>query len=93
MFSSSVSPLPPDDEQLRLSLADAEFPALLAAVAHATGDLTVLRPELRPERARLREPNAGLSPDQLSVARDVGFVLTLALRQSVSIPPVTSRIF
>jgi 4-hydroxyacetophenone monooxygenase len=73
MFSPPVSPIPPDDDLLRQSLVDAEFPALLAAVAHVTGDQSVLRPELRPERPRLREPNAGLSPEQLSAARDVCF--------------------
>jgi 4-hydroxyacetophenone monooxygenase len=73
MFSPPVSPIPSDDEQLRTSLLDAEFPSLLAAVAHVTGDMSVLRPELRPERPRLREPNAGLSAEQLAVARDVCF--------------------
>jgi 4-hydroxyacetophenone monooxygenase len=39
----------------------------------ARGDLSVLRPDLGPERPRLREPNAGLSPEQLAAARDVCF--------------------
>ena len=59
------------DDEIVEALRDAELPSLLAAIAHITGDLTVLRPELRPELARLREPQAGYTPDQISYAREV----------------------
>jgi 4-hydroxyacetophenone monooxygenase len=73
MLSPSIAPIPADDEQLWVALADAEFPALLAGVAHATGDLSVLREELRPEFARIREPNAGYTAEQIVHAREVCF--------------------
>jgi 4-hydroxyacetophenone monooxygenase len=73
MLSPSIAPIPPDDERLRASLLDAEFPALLAGVAHATGDMSVLRDDLRPEASRMREPNAGYTPEQIELAREVCF--------------------
>jgi 4-hydroxyacetophenone monooxygenase len=60
----------PDDEPLATMVADAELPALLAAVAHITGDHTVLRPELRPDPLRAREPQGGYSSEQQQVARE-----------------------
>lgn len=64
-------PLPADDEQIISALLDAELPALLAALAHITGDMSVLQPELRPELARLREPQAGYTASQMAMARQV----------------------
>lgn len=68
---SSIAPLPADNEALEASLVDAEVLALLAAVAHITGDLSVLHDDLRPDPARLREPNAGLTAEQLAEARAI----------------------
>ncbi len=42
--------------------------ALLAAVAHITGDLGILRPELRPDPMKMRDPNCGYTADQLAIA-------------------------
>ena len=47
----------------------AALPALLAALAQATGDLALLRDDLRPEPDRLREPQGGLTPEQRRAAR------------------------
>ena len=72
-LSPSVQPLPDDDDQIRRALLDAELPALLAAVAHITGDVSILPPSLRPDPLRLREPQAGYSDEQQVLARAVIF--------------------
>jgi 4-hydroxyacetophenone monooxygenase len=70
-LSRPVPPFTADDATIAAALADAELPALVAAVAHLTGDLDVLRPELRPDPARLREPQAGYDDAQQALARQV----------------------
>jgi 4-hydroxyacetophenone monooxygenase len=65
--------LPNDDGALREAVAQGEMAALLAAIAHITGDLDVLRPDLRPDPARLREPNTGYTPEQLVASRELAF--------------------
>jgi 4-hydroxyacetophenone monooxygenase len=52
-------------------LADAEVPALLPALAYATGDASILRPELRPDASALLDPAAGLSLQRLAEAREL----------------------
>ncbi len=37
------------DEDIDKALVEAQLPALLAAIAHLTGDLAILRPHLRPD--------------------------------------------
>jgi 4-hydroxyacetophenone monooxygenase len=58
-----------DDEALRDALTEAEVPPLLATVAYLTGDLTLLRAELRPDPMRMLEPDAGIEPEQQAEAR------------------------
>jgi 4-hydroxyacetophenone monooxygenase len=43
-----VLPITEDDETIRNFVADAELPALLAALAHVTGDMSLVSAELRP---------------------------------------------
>mgnify|MGYP000091250438 CR=1 FL=1 len=64
--------LPPIDEaHLRAALDDADVPALLPAVAYLTGDLTVLRDDLRFDPALMLQPDAGMTAAQMSEARDL----------------------
>ena len=49
--------------------AAAEVHPLLCAVAHLTGDLSLLRPDLGPDQAQLLVPGRGLSPEQEAEAR------------------------
>jgi 4-hydroxyacetophenone monooxygenase len=66
----SILPLPPaDDAAIEAALADAELVALLATVAHLTGDLGYLEPALRPDPLLAREPQAGLTAEQQARAR------------------------
>ncbi len=44
---------------------------LLCAVAHRTGDLSLLREELAPDQEQLLVPGRGLGPEQESAARQL----------------------
>ncbi len=57
------------DERLDAALASAEVYPLLCAVAHLTGDLSVLRDDLVLDQGQLLVPAHGLTPEQESEAR------------------------
>jgi 4-hydroxyacetophenone monooxygenase len=60
-----------DDAAIRAALAEADVVPLLPAVAELTGDMTLLRPEFRPDPARLLEPLAGLTREGEAAAREL----------------------
>jgi 4-hydroxyacetophenone monooxygenase len=66
---AAVPPLRDDDEAIAAAVEAADVPALLTSVAHLTGDVSLLRADLRPDPSRALEPDAGLSADQLAEAR------------------------
>jgi len=59
------------DDQLRAAVEEADILALLPALAHLTGDLALLRDDLRPDPAMLVQPDAGYTADQLETARTI----------------------
>ena len=61
------------DASLREAVTCADVPALLPAVAQLTGDLTLLREDLRPDPDQAMDPNAGLSPEQVEQARELAY--------------------
>ncbi len=62
-ISRVTEPITADDDTIRSALKDAFLPALLPALAHATGDLSILRDELRPRTLAPAVPQAGLPAD------------------------------
>ena len=48
-FDTSVAPITASDDEIRAYLEEAEVPPLLPALAYATGDLSLLRDDLRPD--------------------------------------------
>jgi 4-hydroxyacetophenone monooxygenase len=58
-----------DAARLHAALATAEVHPLLCAVAHRTGDLSLLRPELAPDQTQLLVDGRGLTPAQEAEAR------------------------
>ncbi|MDQ1521094.1 MAG: 4-hydroxyacetophenone monooxygenase [Actinomycetota bacterium] len=83
-------PITEDDDVIRSALRYADVPALLPALAYATGDLTLLRPDLRPDPNRMLEPDAGISEEQKATAYDLAFDALVALRDSggqLAVPP------
>ncbi|GLW63678.1 monooxygenase [Actinomadura rubrobrunea] len=75
-----------DDEKIRQSVAVADVPSLLAALAALTGDVSLLRPEFAPDRAPMAV-DAGLDAERLALARDVAARTLLRLRDG-EIEPV-----
>ena len=78
--SRATEPLTADDETIRKALDDAFLPALLPALAQATGDFSLLREDLRPPGSPLAMLQGGMSEDQQSAARDVAFDALKVLR-------------
>ncbi|MBA3302235.1 MAG: NAD(P)-binding protein, partial [Acidimicrobiia bacterium] len=68
-LSPSIEPITEDDETLAGVLEHASISPLLAALAQVTGDLGLLRDDLRPDPATLRMPEAGLTPAQEDAGR------------------------
>jgi 4-hydroxyacetophenone monooxygenase len=60
---------PGDDEQLQAACAAADIHPLLCAVAHLTGDLSLLREEFAPDQGQLLVPGCGLGPEAMAEAR------------------------
>jgi 4-hydroxyacetophenone monooxygenase len=65
-----MPPLPTNDAEIIQALSEGEMAALLAAVAHISGDRSILSAELRPDLAKMREPNAGYTEAQLAESRE-----------------------
>ena len=78
--SRETEPLTADDETIRKALEDAFLPALLPALAQATGDFSLLREDLRPPAAAPGMLQGGMSAEQQSAARDIAFDALKTLR-------------
>ncbi len=90
-FDVEPEPIAESDDEIRASLVDAPIPPLLASVAHLTGDLSIAREDLRPDLARVLEPDAGYSPEQIAEARELAAGALIRHRDSGSPtqPPLT----
>ena len=84
-FAEPPSPIDVDDDAIRDALSHAGVIPLLAAVAYATGDLSVLREELRPDPTRLLEPDGGVDGDRLELARQLAFEALARFRDGGSV--------
>ncbi len=78
------------DDELRAVLAEAEVPPLLPALAYATGDLSLLRDDLRPDPMLIGLPQGGMSAAQQATARALAFDALVRFRDGgcgVAPPP------
>src|SRR2546423_9446324 len=90
-FIGDIEPIIESDDELRVVLEDAEVPALLPALAYATGDLSVLPDELRPDSSLFLLPNAGLTDEQSAEIRALALDALVRFRDGGSRPaPVPS---
>lgn len=71
--------LHPDDATIRASLDHVE-PPLLAALALATGDVDLLRPDLQPDLSNPFDPEGGWTLEQRDAAAEVAFDALIQLR-------------
>ena len=83
----SVFPITAADEEIERHLADAELPPLLPALAHLTGDLSLLRTHLRPDPAMSAiAPQGGLDPARQAEVRQLAFEALVAYRDGGCVP-------
>lgn len=68
-FLGEAEPIDASDDEIRAAVEQAEVPPLLAAVAHLTGDLSLLADHLRPDPLKNLEENAGFTAEQLAEGR------------------------
>ena len=79
-LAGPIEPITVGDEELRDALEVADLPALLPALAHVTGDLSLLRPELRVDPALMGEEQGGLTPEQQASIRELALEVLIAFR-------------
>ncbi len=90
-FVGAVEPITETDEEIRRALDDAEVPPLLPALAYLTGDLSLLRDELRPDPMLIAMPQGGLTDEQLATARQLALNTLIRYRDGGCRPaPVPS---
>ncbi len=84
-------PITETDDEIRAILLQAEIPPLLPALAYLTGDLTLLRDELRPDPLLVALPQGGLTPEQQDAARALALDVLGRWRDAGCVPaPVPS---
>jgi 4-hydroxyacetophenone monooxygenase len=82
-FVSAIEPISESDDEIRDHLAAAELPPLLPALAYATGELSLLRDDLRPDPMMFSAaPQGGLSDAQQEAVRELAFGVLTRLRDS-----------
>lgn len=85
-FVEPIQPITESDDEIRAALAEAEVPALLPALAYLTGDLTLLRADLRPDPLLIGMPQGGLSDDQQEEIRRIALETLARFRDTGSQP-------
>jgi 4-hydroxyacetophenone monooxygenase len=87
-LAKPVEPITADDDALK-ALLDADVPALLPALALATGDFSLLRDDLRIDPTLMMEEQGGLSETQQEAIRAIAAEVLARFRDggSVSAPP------
>ncbi|MEY2432390.1 MAG: 4-hydroxyacetophenone monooxygenase [Acidimicrobiaceae bacterium] len=85
-FVGTIEPITESDDAIRLMLEEAEMPPLLPALAYITGDLSLLRDDLRPDPLLLGMPQGGFTEDQLAAARELALEALIRFRDNGSQP-------
>jgi 4-hydroxyacetophenone monooxygenase len=88
-LAKPIQPITEDDDAIREALEVADLPALLPALAQATGDLSLLRQDLRIDPALLLEEQGGLTEQQQAAIRQLALEVLARFRDagSVAAPP------
>jgi 4-hydroxyacetophenone monooxygenase len=94
-LAKPVQPIDADDDHIRRALEFADLPALLPALAHITGDLSLLRDDLRIDPALMMEDQGGLTEAQQQEIRDLAFDALRRFRDEgcVAAPPPQGESF
>jgi 4-hydroxyacetophenone monooxygenase len=89
-FVGPVSPIFESDEEIGRVLDEAQLPPLLPALAYATGDLSLLRDDLRPDPLLASLPQGGLTDDQQAAVRRIALDALIRFRDggcTIAPPP------
>jgi len=79
-FVAAVEPITASDAEIKAALEQAEIPPLLPALAYLTGDLALLRENLRPDPMLIAMPQGGLTEDQQAEARELALQALVRFR-------------
>ncbi len=85
-FVAAIEPITESDAELEQFLAEAEVPPLLPTLAYVTGDLSLLRPELRPDPLLNALPQGGLTDEQQAHARALALDALIRFRDGGCVP-------
>ena len=69
----TVEPFTADDETLWSALQEAHIPSLMCTLVHLTGDMNMLRGDIRPSADFFGDPQAGISEDHQRQMREYAF--------------------
>jgi 4-hydroxyacetophenone monooxygenase len=86
MLAKPIESITADDRAIAEALAVADLPALLPALALATGDLSLLRDDLRMDPTLLLQEQGGLTPDQQADIRTLALDVLTHFRDAGSRP-------
>jgi len=82
----SLEPITETDEQIAAHLLEAELAPLLPSLAYLTGDMTLLRPNLRPDPLLLNQPFSGYTDEQQAEIRSLALEALRRFRDGGSVP-------
>lgn len=83
--------LPKDDAALVDAVRSANLPTLMMVMVHLTGDLRLMRGEIRPRRASPQQPEGGFSDQHAHAIREQALQILRAFRDSAgALPPLPS---
>ena len=85
-FVAGVTPITETDEQIAAALLEAELAPLLPALAYLTGDLRLLRDELRPDPLMLGLPFSGFTEAQQAEICSLALASLVAYRDGGCVP-------
>src|SRR4051812_12907535 len=85
-FVKAIERITESDEELRRILEQAEIPPLLPSLAYVTGDLSLLRENLRPDPQLFGMPQGGLSEEQQAEARALALDALTRFRDGGCVP-------
>ena len=74
------------DDEIRQAVAEAEVPPLLPALAYLTGDLSLLRDDLKPDPLLIGMEQGGLTEEQQATARALSVETLIKYRDAGSKP-------
>ena len=73
-----------DDETIKSALKEASIPALMVSLVHMTGDMNILRGDIRPHARALGDPNVGITEEQGAIVRAQALEILTTYRDASS---------